>query len=207
MKRIFLMLLCATMLWNCSEDAPTGNVGSIVGSVADYSTGSFIPVVNVVLTPGNKSTVTGSDGTFSFNNITEGEYTITISKEGYKPAVYNDIFVYADESTEYHLLLERIPAIVTADRNTLDYGADKSFNTQSFNIVNSSYEDLAWSIEENCEWITGVKPSSGTLKYGKTETIVVVIDRDKLDSGNNHANVVLRSSNGSTEVEVYAEGE
>ena len=204
MKKIISLLLCTTLLCACFEDVGTDNKGSIAGTVLDYTVGDPIPVVNVVLKEGNISTVTGYDGTFWFNNIPEGEYTIEISKNGYKPGE-KKVYVNAGETSEFQLLLERIPAIVTADRDTLDFG--KSYNTMSFNIVNNSYENMEWEIKENCKWITDVKPNMGVLKFGKTETIVVVIDREKLDGGINRANIVLRSNNGSTEVKVIAEGE
>ena len=207
MKKIISLLLCTTLLLGCFEELGTDNTGSIAGSVSDYAVGEPIPVVNVVLNPVNSSTVTsstvtGTDGTFSFRDIPQGEYTIDVSKSGYKQSCKN-VFVYVGETSECHLLLERMPAIVTTDRDILDFG--KNYNTMSFNIVNSSYKDLEWSIEENCEWITEIKPREGTLKFGSTATIVVVIDRDKLNGGTNRANIVLCSNNGSTEVKVIAE--
>ena len=48
MKKFLMMLLCATLLWSCAEDAPENPVGKIVGSVSDYSVGDPISVVNVV---------------------------------------------------------------------------------------------------------------------------------------------------------------
>lgn len=208
MKKFLMMLLCATLLWSCAEDAPENPVGKIVGSVSDYSVGDPISVVNVVLTPGNKSTVTGTDGTFSFENIAAGEYTITISKEGYK-STKKSVEVVTGKSTECHLLLERIPAIVTADTDVLNFGADKGVSALSFSIVNSSYEDLEWEAQWDCSWIKEVNPRSGVLRYGKTATIVVLIDRELLNGGENSTVIVIRSlnGNGSSEVKVYAEGE
>lgn len=153
-------------------------------------------------------TITGSDGSFKFDNLTEGEYALVIEKDGYRANLeYINVRYNNGQGVRTHLLIERLPAIVTTDRKEINFGSDKSNNTLSFNIVNSSYEDLEWSIEENCEWIKEVKPSTGLLRYGKTETIVVVIDRDKLEGGYNHSVIVVRSSNGSSEIDVYAYGE
>lgn len=208
MKRILslLSLLAVAMFCACSSDVteePT--TGSIAGSVSDRTTGEPVATVNVSIKPGGSSTVTGSDGTFTFRNLEEGSYTLTITKEGYKQS-NSTVAVHAGDPTSAHLLIERIPAVVTADRQLLDFGDNASTNTLSFNIVNPGYVDLAWEIEERCEWITEVKPAKGTLKYGKTEAIVVVIDRDLLASGSNEAVIVVRSSNGSSEVKVTAVG-
>lgn len=216
------------------EDIKTGD---IAGSVSDQTTGEPVATVNVKLYSiddydggygednwGNyeeyyyndygsnsytaiASTVTGSDGSFSFKGLNPGVYEIEIEKSGYEYNYYENINVKVGETTPIHMLIKRKPAMVTADKELLDFGDSKSLNTLSFNIVNDSYEDLSWTIEENCEWITQVKDQSGTLKYGKTETIVVVIDRSKLESGENTSVIVVKSSNGNTEVRVRAIGE
>ena len=207
MKRLLFLLLIIFPFLGCTEDIIESiTTGDIAGSVSDKTTGEPVATVNVVLNPGGKSTVTGSDGSFAFRSLNEGVYSLTIDKEGYKSNA-KEVQVKKGEISPVHLLIERIPAIVTADKNFLDFGEENSINTLSFNIVNTSYEDLAWTIEENCDWITQVKEQSGTLKYGKTETIVVIIDRSKLNSGENKTIIVVKSSNGNTEVEVRAVGE
>lgn len=209
MKRILSLLsLLAIVLCNaCSSDiTEESTVGSIAGSVSDRTTGEPVATVNVSISPGGSSTVTGSDGTFTFRNLEAGSYTLTITKEGYKQNS-STVSVRSGDPTPAHLLIERIPAIVTADRDLLDFGSNASTNTLSFNIVNPGYVDLEWEIENRCEWITEIKPAQGTLAYGKTEGIVVVIDREKLAEGNNEAVIVVRSSNGSSEVKVTAVGE
>lgn len=208
MKHFYFLcsLLVVAMVSSCAKDtAENDYYGSIAGSVSDKTTGEPVATVNVTITPGGASTVTGSDGTFSFRNLYEDEYTLSIGKEGYKPNS-TDIYVQVGEPTPVHLLIERIPNIVTADRDLLDFGSNASTNTLSFNIVNPGYVDLEWEIENRCDWITEIKPQKGTLKYGKTEAIVVVIDREVLPSGENEAVIVVRSSNGSSEVKVTAIG-
>lgn len=215
MKKILYALCAVVLFFSCSspDEVILSNVevemntkGSIVGSVSDRTTGEPVATVNVTITPDGASTVTGSDGSFSFNSLAEGSYTLTITKEGYKQNS-STVSVHGGEPTPAHLLIERVPAVVTADRDSLDFGANQSANTLSFNIVNPGYVDLAWEIEEHCEWITEIKPLKGVLAYGKTEGIVVVIDRKKLASGKNEAVIVVRSSNGSSEVKVLATGE
>ena len=202
-KKLGIMLFMSIALIGCSKDIEEElTTGDIAGSVSDVTTGEPVATVNVVLQPGGKSTVTGTDGSFSYKDVEPGTYTIEIKKEGYLP---NDkeVTVVAGETSPAHLLIERIPAIVTVDRKTLDFGNSKSLNTMSFSIVNRTYEDLAWNIEQNCEWITEVKPSSGVLKYGKTESVVVVIDRSKFE-GAVKTSLVVRSSNGYSEIEILA---
>ncbi len=206
----FLYLLsviaCMVAVTSCASDLnDTPDHGSIDGSVSDRTTGEPVGTVNVIIQPVGAATVTGSDGSFRFEYLEEGSYTIEINKEGYKSSS-SKVYVKNGDPTKAHLLIERIPAIVTADRETLDFGDNQTLNTLSFNIVNSSYENLEWEIEERCDWITEIKPDKGTLAYGKTQGIMVVIDRDELNAGENKSVIVIRSSQGTSQMNVTAVG-
>lgn len=200
MKKILCILMFGLVFCSCSSDeGEEWSKGSIAGSVSDRTTGEPVATVNVTLSPGGRSTVTGSDGSFSFDELDPSDYTILISKEGYTPTT-DKITVQAGQPTAAHLLIERIPASITADRTLLDFGEEVA--TLSFRIVNSGYSDLAYKVEKgDCPWLS-VDPETDILGYGKTATIVVKIDRQLLASGNNEAMIVVRSTSGGGNVEV-----
>lgn len=205
MKRInfFLLILVSLIFTGCSKDDDEFTMGSLFGYVYDKTTGEPISTAKITLSPGGKSTVTGSDGSFEFNSLESGDYTITVTKENYEETT-QAVYVKKGDPTRIDILIARIPDYVKADRTELDFGDNPSTNTLSFNIVNPGYVDLAWTIEERCDWIIEVTPSEGVLPYGKTEGIVVVIDREKLNPGRNEAIIVVRSSNGSSKVTIIA---
>lgn len=66
MKRIFYLFFVAVAFFACSKDSVETLPGRIAGSVSDKTTGEPVATVNVSLSPGGQSTVTGNDGTFSF---------------------------------------------------------------------------------------------------------------------------------------------
>lgn len=203
MKNLFFTIALILGLWtvtSCSSDLDEhGSTGSIAGSVSDMTTGEPVSTVNVTLAPGGKSTVTGSDGSFSFENLEPGTYTVEINKEGYTPA-NSKIIVRAGETTPAHLLIGRLTASLTADKSMLEFG--DQVQTLSFTIVNRSYQDLEYVVEiGSCDWLS-VKPENGKLKYGKTETIVVNLIREQLPMGLNEAMIVVRSLNGDGNAEV-----
>lgn len=208
-----LNILAATMIgvamilnYSCAPIIEEETTGTISGIVADKTTGEPIPTVIATLTPGNMSTVTGTDGSFLFKKIEAGNYTLACSKEGYRPDS-KTVTVQAGKTVESHMLLERIPAVITCDRDILDFGENASMNTLSFNIVNNNYKDLNYTIIENCGWIVESDPSSGILPYGKTGTIVLKIDRELLTAGVNETVVVVRTEGeGSSELIVQATG-
>ena len=194
----------------CSNDVSSAEevtVGGIAGSVSDQTTGEPVAAVNVTLSPGGKSTVTGSDGSFSFVDLAPGYYTIDICKERYNPN-NRSVNVVAGKSTEAHLTIERIPAIVTANRTELDFGSDYWVTSLSFNIVNNHPINLEWEVScSNREWIKNILPFKGSLAHGQTGTIIVQIDREKLPEGDNKTMLVLTTTGvGSTEITVKAVG-
>lgn len=204
-KAALLLSVFGFTVCSCNDDLGQELTGSIIGTVADATTGEPVPTVSVSLEPGGKSAVTGSDGNYLFSELEAGNYTVSISKKGYNPDS-RVISVESDKSANGDFLIERIPSVVTVDRDTLDFGDGSDVNSLSFNIVNSSYEDLEWKIEYDCDWIKEIRDSSGVLAYGRTQSIVVFIDRELLSEGKNETVVVVRSSNGSSDLVVTAIG-
>lgn len=202
-KIIYAFVLTAIIAaYGCSSDiAENKSTGSIVGSVSDHTTGEPVATANITILPGGNSTVTGTDGTFSFLNLIPGEYTLSVEKKGYDTNSCT-LYVPIGDPSPVHLLINRIPAIVTADRDILDFGQDISNNSLSFNIVNNYYEDLNWHIEYNCAWIASIEPEAGTCKYGKTASIVVNIDRLNTKKGDNETKLVIVSDNGNGSSEI-----
>lgn len=207
MKRaLFSLLMTAALCLSCDEVVIEETTGNLIGIVADMTTGEPVPVVNLTLEPGGASTVTGSDGSFSFIDLEEGSYTVSLVKKGYKSG-NSTVNVKAGTDSEVNLLIERVPAVITVDRDVLDFGDNASMNTLSFNIVNNNYVDLKYEIIENCVWIVETDPKSGDLPYGKTGTIVLTIDREQLQAGVNESTVVVRTTGeGSSELLVRATG-
>lgn len=202
-----ILFCCLLGLWGCSSDSTEeANTGNIAGSVSDQTTGEPVATVSVTLSPGGKSTVTGSDGSFSFVDLEPEDYTIDIRKEGYNPNS-SRIRVTAGQQSQAHLLIERIPAIVTADRTELDFGSDCGVMLLSFNIVNNYYANLEWEVVSSCGWIKNILPPKGSLSHGQTGTIVVQIGREGLQDGDNKTVLVLTTTGvGSTEITVKAVG-
>lgn len=187
------------------------NSGGITGIVADKTTGEPVRTVQVSLSPGGSTTVTGMDGSFQFTHLESGSYTVDIEKEGYKQES-SSVVVFDGKTTETHLLIERIPAVITADRDVLDFGDNAGVTQLSVSIVNPWYQDLHWSVswDNQVKWIREVLGPSGTtegtLGFGKTASLIIRIDRDALANGYNEAVIVIWSDNGRSELIVTATG-
>jgi len=202
MKRLYFVCLILTALIavSCSEDIPEDkSSGSIAGSVSDRTTGEPVATATITITPGGSSTVTGSDGSFYYTNLTPGEYTLSIKKEGYNSGSVTTT-VKGGVPTAVHMTIDRIPATLKTDKTELDFG--ETISQLSFTIVNTGYTDLGYTVETgNCDWLS-VNPESDSLDYGKTATIIVKIDREKLPKGENEAVIVVSSTSGDGNIEI-----
>ena len=209
MRRIAISVIALIVAAACTqEENSTVELGGIYGVVADKTTGEPVSVVNVKLKETGASTVTGSDGSFTFKDLESGSYTVLLSKEGYKDNS-NTIQVTNGKTVESHLTIERIPAVLTIDREVLDFGDNYSNTTLSFSMVNKNYVDLDWEIIYSCRWIKEVDPMKSIVKlgFGKTQTIIVIIDRDSLLAGDNETVLVVRTSDGASELKIKAYGQ
>lgn len=78
-KLAALLVLCYVMV-GCGKET---KLGSIFGTVTDYVTGDPVSNANVRLNPGGETTLTGSDGSYQFNDVANGNYSLSLSKNGY----------------------------------------------------------------------------------------------------------------------------
>ena len=74
-----LMLCC--MFFGCTPEEE--KLGTIYGTVTDFSSGEPIGNANVRLNPRGETTLTGMDGTFEFVDLPSSSYSLSLSKNGY----------------------------------------------------------------------------------------------------------------------------
>ena len=78
---ISLMTISIAFLFGgCTKPEETG---TIYGTVTDYATGEPLKNVNVRIRPSGETTQTGSDGTYLFQDLKPGEYSLFLSKADY----------------------------------------------------------------------------------------------------------------------------
>ena len=87
MNKVIVLLIACTLLIGifsgCSKDEHD-MFTSLYGVVTDRETGEPVANASVVLSPGGKTKITGSDGNFEFNDLDPQQYTVTVQKSGYQ---------------------------------------------------------------------------------------------------------------------------
>ena len=101
------VLLPLALLSSCKSDYTLDIYGTISGKVTDVSTGNPLPAAQVTLVPSSKTIQTTEDGTFSFSGLDEGQYTVSVQKDGYQ-ANRKNVTVVSGETTDIVVTLSVI---------------------------------------------------------------------------------------------------
>ena len=193
-----------------SGNTNTGSTGGIYGHVTDFATGEDVANANVQLRPGGDTTLTGSDGMFEFQNLTSGDYSITVSKAGYTDLIDDFVITVRDRLVRRDVQLKKESATLRIvddagnDISELDFGGEVDDVSRSFNIFNDSSAAIDWEIIKSAEWIKSISKESGNLGAGNTLGIIVNIDRSLLRDGENLTKLHVTSNNGNKQLTIKA---
>lgn len=101
---------------------------------------------------------------------------------------------------------EKLPALQILidgeEKSELDFGAEIGVVSRPFEIVNKGEENLDWQIFYFVDWIKNITPLKDSLKAKRSQGVVVIIDRSKLESGNNETKIQVTSNDGNKELTV-----
>ena len=109
------MIWCLILGIGLGSSRSQAQSATVTGSVLDSKNLSPVPGALVILTGTLHGTITGPDGQFEFGAVNLGEYTLTVSAEGYAD-LQQPVMVEGDAQLEILL----IPAVnVLPDKHTL----------------------------------------------------------------------------------------
>ena len=215
MKKLLTLLTIALSLviinHSCKPKEEEPEPGSIYGVVTDKATGEPVKTAGVELQPLGLKTVTGSEGQFEFNELEAGDYKLFVTKTGYVELVSNTIVVKSAQIAKGDVQIEKLPAAlkVVDDKgeeiSELDFGNQYDDVSRMFSIFNDGTEVLNYEIVKTASWITSLSATEGSLEPGATKPIVVNIDREKLQVGENTTTLHITSNNGSKQLTIHVE--
>lgn len=169
-------LVLAVLLTGCAKDV-VETTGSIYGIVNDADNGEPVSGAHVSLNPGGLTANTGSDGRYELSGLEPGQYTVQVSKTGYKTNSKR-INVVAGQEASGDMVLERGEARIRLSTSSLSFAEGETSKT--FEVMNvGTSGDVSWSIRKTDAWLT-VDPSQGTTGQGKNSAVVVTIDRSQI---------------------------
>ena len=203
------LLLLSFILISCEpEDLGTA---TIYGIVTDKASGEPIQKAGVELLPSGLKTITGTDGRFEFTNLMAGSYSLSITQKGYNDVNAVNVELSMGQSLQRDVQMELIPPALKVvdednkDLSVLDFGSAEADIARAFNIFNDGTEKLEWEVTKTAFWIDSISKTSGALYSNNKQPIVVFIDRNKLEEGENKTTLQVTSTNGSKSITIKAE--
>lgn len=200
MKEKLLFLFCVLGLFSSCASDIVELAGSVSGVVSDKITQKPIEGCIVSLSPSNNSVSTTAGGTYAFQDLVEGSYTLTFEKEGYD-VQSKEVEVVANTDKKINVFLEPEAERIVSSAEQLNFG-DLSSEIDLF-LSYSSSKSVSYSIKADADWIK-VSPSSGTLS-NKSQLTKVIIDRSNLSIGDYSKKLTILTQNATLEIPVYVQ--
>lgn len=196
-KNLFSLLILIIALCGCAKDEVETN-GTIYGIVNDTDNGEPIQDGHIALNPGGKTANTGSDGRYEFLDLEPGQYTIQISKSGYKTNTKR-INVVAGEQASGDMVLSRGESRIKLSTRSLNFTGQSISKTFTIENIGTS-GSASWIVSVLDSWLS-VTPVSGTTASGKGSVVVINIDRSKITEAST-TNLIVEADGESIPVEV-----
>lgn len=207
MRKTLEMLICffATCFMVACSEEETDTTGTVYGRLTDAISNEPIAGANIQITPGGKSTVTGSDGSFEFRDMEAGQYKLQAQKYGYQTN-YKQIDVVAGKTASGDmplLVIEKNDEIELSPVQLYFSGSTKELVFAVKNIGSSS--SVNWNISQiDVPWIS-ISPLSGFTAKGKSTQVKVTLDRN-LAGENNSTIITVNAGGGSLSLMINVDG-
>ena len=137
MKKLFFYLFPLLSIFTfiaCEEELPE-LYGEIYGVVYDKETSEPIRGAEVILSPGNKSTVTGFNGQYEFKELDPRQYELQVSASGYN-SNSRQITAIAGESVTCDITMTAIKAVADIELGSNNFNFGSTHTEQTLVITN-----------------------------------------------------------------------
>ncbi len=190
------LLLSISCLTSCVavEEATTG---SLHGTIKDSENGNLLKGCLVVISPTGKSITTGDDGSFSFDNLAAGVFSIDVSKNDYEPAK-KEVTIVAGQPNKADMQLTKQMPKLSVNKINLDFSDSET--ELPIEIRNDGKSTLKWEISTGTKWIK-INPTSGTSTKD-IASVLISVDRTGLSKGDYNGSINITSNGGTATIKV-----
>lgn len=165
MKKLSFFLLTLFSIFtfvSCEEELPN-LYGDIYGIVYDKDTAEPIRGAEVILSPGNNSTVTGFNGQYEFKDLAPKQYELQVSAAGYNTNS-RQVTAIAGESVTCDITLSAIESVagISLGNNNFNFGSTHTEQTLVIKNTGNSGA-VSWEITDiDVAWLKA-SPTSGKI--------------------------------------------
>lgn len=190
------LLLSISCLTSCVADEEA-TTGSLHGTIKDSENGNLLKGCLVVISPTGKSITTGDDGSFSFDNLAAGIFSIDVSKNDYEPAK-KEVTIVAGQPNKADMQLTKQMPKLSVNKINLDFSDSET--ELPIEIRNDGKSTLKWEISTGTKWIK-INPTSGTSTKD-IASVLISVDRTGLSKGDYNGSINITSNGGTATIKV-----
>ena len=171
------MLIACAAFTGCTSDE-VSSFGDVYGIISDTKSGSPIRNAEITISPGNSTTVSGSDGHFEFKSLEAGQYKISVTADGYS-SNSRQVTIVAGQSVSCDIhLTPQNNDVVMITPTSLDFGINEL--QLATTITNESDSETEWFLDlGDTPWLYAY-PTTGRIGGGKHHTIVFTANRARM---------------------------
>ena len=171
------MLIACVAFTGCTSDE-VSSFGDVYGIISDTKSGSPIRNAEITISPGNSTTVSGSDGHFEFKSLEAGQYKISVTADGYS-SNSRQVTIVAGQSVSCDIhLTPQNNDVVMITPTSLDFGINEL--QLATTITNESDSETEWFLDlGDTPWLYAY-PTTGRIGGGKHHTIVFTANRARM---------------------------
>ncbi len=185
MKKSILSTLILLILFSACETPQIDVYGDIYGIISDGKTYEPVKGASVILSPGNISTTTGSDGHYEFTDLEAGQYKVQVQANNYVSNT-RQITVVAGKEASGDILLSPVEKTASFDVSATTLNFDKTYTELILEIFNTGNSGtINYTITGvDADWLA-IDPTSGSIDMGKSASVKVSVDRSKITKDEN----------------------
>lgn len=192
------ILTLILFLSSCAKDI-VDLTGSISGVVKGTETNDPIEGCIVSITPANTSTSTSASGTYDFQDLEVGTYTLNFDKDGFE-AKSQSVTVVAGDNKICNIFLDQKDEGIEVTPTSLNFGDMESVKELFIKRKSNYKSTISYVVKSDADYIM-VSPNSGSIS-NEQQTIKVTIDRSKLSIGDYSKKITITTANGSVEIPI-----
>ena len=189
-------MLSISCLTSCVADEEA-TTGSLHGTIKDSENGNLLKGCLVVISTTGKSITTGDDGSFSFDNLAAGVFSIDVSKNDYEPAK-KEVTIVAGQPNKADMQLTKQMPKLSVNKINLDFSDSET--ELPIEIRNDGKSTLKWEISTGTKWIK-INPTSGTSTKD-IASVLISVDRTGLSKGDYNGSINITSNGGTATIKV-----
>lgn len=189
-------MLSISCLTSCVADEEA-TTGSLHGTIKDSENGNLLKGCLVVISPTGKSITTGDDGSFSFDNLAAGVFSIDVSKNDYEPAK-KEVTIVAGQPNKADMQLTKQMPKLSVNKINLDFSDSET--ELPIEIRNDGKSTLKWEISTGTKWIK-INPTTGSTTKD-IASVLISVDRTGLSKGDYNGSINITSNGGTATIKV-----